>query len=145
MLKYNCVFKEREFLFIGKMTFYTGQHLQRGFGVGGFFKGLISLFRPLIRLFKGPAVTKTVDVLRKVAQKPIVKKAANSAKKELGRTAVKVMSDVLDGENVKQATKKHSLKALQNIATVTLKSPVKKQRKKKSLKTHKRKRSIFDT
>lgn len=127
------------------MTFYTGQHLQQGFGVGGFFKGLMSLFRPLIKLFKSPAMSKTADVLRKVAQKPIVKKASQHAKKELGRTAVKVMSDVLEGENIKQSTKKHSLNALKNIATATLKNPKEKQKIKKSLKSRKRKRSIFDS
>jgi predicted HAD superfamily phosphohydrolase YqeG len=96
----------------------------------------------LIRLFRGPAVAKSVDVLRKVAQKPIAKKLIHQAKKELGKTAANVLADVMDGENIKTSVKKHGISALKNIATAPLKKP--KKNKTKSSRGNKRKRSIFD-
>ena len=127
------------------MAVFVGHPLQRGYGVGGFFKGIAALFRPLINLFRTPAVTKSVDILRKVAKKPIAKKLISQAKKELGKTAVNVANDMLEGSSVKNSLKNHSLTALKNIGSEVLKKSPKSKKTVKKLKSgKKRKRSIFD-
>ena len=110
-----------------------------------FFRGIAAFFRPLIRLFQSPAVSKSADVLRKVAKKPIAKKLINQTKKELGKTAMNVVSDILDGSHNKNTLKNHGLSALKNIGTSVLKNP-KKERKStsKDKRGKKRKRSVFD-
>ena len=90
-------------------------------------------------------VSKSADVLRKVAKKPIAKKLINQTKKELGKTAMNVVSDILDGSHNKNTLKNHGLSALKNIGTSVLKNP-KKERKStsKDKRGKKRKRSVFD-
>lgn len=127
------------------MAVFMGHPLQRGYGVGGFFKGLAALFRPLINLFRTPAVGKSIDILRKVSKKPIAKKLISQTKKELGKTAINVANDIIEGSSVKKSLKNHGLKALKNIGSEVLKKQSKvKKTDQKHKRGKKRKRSIFD-
>ena len=109
------------------------------------FRGIAAFFRPLIRLFQGSAISKSADVLRKVANKPIAKKLIKQTKKEIGKTALNVVSDILDGSHNKNTLKNHGLSTLKNIGTSVLKNP-KKERKfgSKDKRGKKRKRTVFD-
>ncbi len=116
--------------------------LQQGYGgFGSFFKGIFSLFKPLVRLFTGSTAKKTVNVLRKVSEKPIAKKIISQSKKELGRTTANVVHDLINGGEIKTSLKKHGLSALKNIASAPLKKTIKEKKiKKKS----KKKSKVFD-
>ena len=123
------------------MPVFTAPPLQNGYGLGSFFRGISALFKPLINLFRSPAVSKTVDILRKVSSKPIVKTIANQAKKEFGNTALHVASDLLTGKPVKNIIKSRGSTALKNIGSEVLK---KHKEAKKHKRGKKRKGSIFD-
>ena len=133
------------------MAIFSGQHLQAGHGFSGVFKGITALFKPLIRLFTGSTARKSVDILRKVAAKPIAKTLIKSSKKELGKTALNVVSDILEGDNLKESLKKNGSSAVKNIATASLKKALENAKKPSKntptvLKSSKkkRKRTIFD-
>ena len=102
------------------MAIFSGKQLQAGHGFAGFFKGITALFKPLIRLFTGPVAKKSVDVLRKVAVKPIAKTFLKQSKKELGKMAANVVSDILQGENLQDSIKKNGKSALKNIGRASL-------------------------
>lgn len=129
------------------MGIYATQNpLQQGYGgFGSFFKGIFNLFRPLVRLFTGSTAKKTVDVLRKVSEKPIAKKILKQSKKELGRTTANVVNDLINGGEIKTSLKKHGLSALKNIASAPLRTQTKDNKKsKKSKKTGKKKSKVYD-
>ncbi len=66
----------------GGLPYYTGAPLQRGYGLGGIFG---SLFRTIF---------------------PFLKQGAKTVGKELLKTGVSIASDVVNGQNVKEATKR---------------------------------------
>ena len=111
------------------MAIFSGQQLQAGHGFMGFFKGITALFKPLIRLFTGTAAKKSADVLRKIAVKPIAKTLLKQSKKELGKTAANVVSDVLQGGDIKESLKKNGVKAVKNIGTASLKKALTSNKK----------------
>ena len=125
------------FLFLFFLSFFYNSFFS--------FRGIAAFFRPLIRLFQGSAISKSADVLRKVANKPIAKKLIKQTKKEIGKTALNVVSDILDGSHNKNTLKNHGLSTLKNIGTSVLKNP-KKERKfgSKDKRGKKRKRTVFD-
>lgn len=128
-----------------KMSFLSVNPIQRGYGLGGFLKGLSWIFKPLIRLFSGGGGGKVVNVLRKVASHPIAKKTLARSKKQLSKSALNVLSDISQGKNVSQSFKNRSKEAIKNVGKQSLKDivpeVVKSVKKNSSLK---RKRSIFD-
>ena len=128
-----------------KMTFLSVNPIQRGYGLGGFLKGLSWIFKPLIKLFSGGGGGKVVNVLRKVASHPIAKKTLARSKKQLSKNALNVLSDISQGKNVSKSLKNRSKEAIKNVGKQSLKDiipeVVKTVKKKTSLK---RKRSIFD-
>jgi hypothetical protein len=65
----------------GTLQVFRGSHSQRGYGLGGFFA---SLFRRAL---------------------PLLTQGAKVVGRELIRTGVNVASDVLDGEDIKEAAK----------------------------------------
>ena len=80
------------------MVFFRGPLLQRGFGIGSFFKGITSFLSPLINFFSSSKVQPVKDVLRKVASHPISKKVAKDIKKEAVRSAINVTEDLISGD-----------------------------------------------
>ena len=68
----------------GNMNVFRGPVMQRGYGLGGFFKGMVRTFAPVLK-----------------------RGLVNVGKKAL-ETGVQVMNDVAEGKNFKNSVKKRS-------------------------------------
>ncbi len=126
------------------MPIFTANPLQRGHGVGGFLRGLMGLFSPILRLFSRAPIAKSLATLRKVAKNPIVKRGLSRAKKEFGRSALNVLSDVAEGKNMKQSVKDNGKQSIKKVGAAVLNDLRGGKKKKSSESSKKRKRTIFD-
>ena len=76
------------------MPIYRSNRLvQAGYGLGGFLRGLGAIFSPLINLFGKIPISKSVNVLRKIAKNPIMRKTAKHAKKQMVKSELNVVKD----------------------------------------------------
>lgn len=110
----------------GGMNAFRGPVMQKGYGLGGFFKGMARTFAPVLK--KG-----LLTVGRKALE-----------------TGVQVMNDVADGRNFKNSVKQRSKEGLKNvfINKPSTRKPVSRKRiaKKSTSKAKRARRSvdIFD-
>ena len=133
---YVCCTKnfEDHYLGVGSgLAHYQGVNFQKGYGLGGFFR----------RMFR--------------AALPFLVRGGQTLGKEVIRTGTQVVSDVLEGQNLKESAKKRSQDAGKSIARKTIdtlqgmvgKGKYKRRRKKQKrvIPSKKRKengRDIFD-
>ena len=80
---------------------YRGIVMQRGYGLGGFFKGLVRAVAPHVK-----------QGLKKVGKKAL-------------KTGLQVISDVSEGQNLKQSLKR---RATQNVSEFIQQKPAKKRK-----------------
>jgi hypothetical protein len=76
----------------GTLSVFRGSQTQRGYGIGGFFA---SLFRRAL---------------------PLITRGAKVVGKELVRTGVKVASDVMEGQDIKDSAKKRFIHTGEKLA-----------------------------
>lgn len=104
---------------------FRGPAMQKGYGVGGLFKGLARSFAP------------------------VLKRGLVAAGKKALKTGVEVLNDVSQGKNIKKSIKNRAMENVQDIFSSIKASPKKKTttRKrsltKKGTKTKRRKTDIF--
>lgn len=109
------------------MNYFQGGTVQRGYGLGGVFRGLARSFTPVIK--------------RGLIE--VGKRALN--------TGVDILSDFADGESLKHAAKRRMVNQLKNpISLLKPSQPVSRKRK-STISSHlrkntrkKRKKDIFD-
>ena len=77
------------------MIYHKGKLLQKGYGLGGIFSGLIRRFLPAVKLMGS-----------KILSSPITKSIGESAKESAAKAGLKLAQDILSGENVKESVKK---------------------------------------
>ena len=80
---------------------YHGIVMQRGYGLGGFFRGLVRAVAPHVK-----------QGLKKVGKKAL-------------KTGLQVISDVSEGQNLKQSLKR---RATQNVSEFIQQKPAKKRK-----------------
>ena len=111
----------------GSIDYYAGSTLQRGEGFGDIIKSVIKIGKPLLK-----------SAFR--ASKPFLKKGAKRLGSAALNTTSSVLSDVLEGKNLKKSIKKSSgreferlkndsINTIQNVLRPPLR-PFKKQNKK---------------
>lgn len=138
LVPYKCCEKSFEDYYVGQagngMPYYQGMHLQKGYGIGGFFG---KLFRTVL---------------------PFLKSGAKAVGKEALKTGTMIANDVLSGENLntsaktraKQAGKVLARKALNKASDMIGHGRFKRKRKasKRVIRSKARKvvgRDIFDS
>ena len=108
------------------MQSFRGPAMQKGYGLGGLFKGLARSFAP------------------------VLKRGLVTVGKKALKAGVEVLGDVASGEKVKDSIKKRAKKNVQEIFTINdsrKKVPISRKRivRKKGLKARKRQKTdIFD-
>ena len=115
------------------VDYYSGSTLQHGEGFGDVFKAAFKIGKPLLK-----------SALK--ATKPLLKKGAKRLGKAALKTGSSVISDVLEGKNLKSSIKKRSgneFERLKNDSINTIQSvlrpPVRNSKKqKKTVKSKKR-------
>lgn len=100
LVPYTCCTKKFEDYYVGQagngMPYYQGLHLQKGYGIGGFFA---KLFRTVL---------------------PFLKSGAKTVGKEALRTSTMIANDVLAGENLETAAKTRTKEAGKLLARKAL-------------------------
>ena len=115
----------------GNLPVFRGHYYPHtGYGIGGIISSLVRSAIPLL--------------------KPLAKKAAKVAGKELINGGTKTHSDVMEGKKLKSAIKSRGLESISNIAEKALNTPARgkkrkapTQKKRKKAGKH-RKSDIFD-
>ena len=123
----------------GSVDYYSGSTLQHGEGFGDVFKAAFKIGKPLLK-----------SALK--ATKPLLKKSAKRLGKAALKTGSSVISDVLEGKNLKSSIKKRSgneFERLKNDSINTIQSvlrpPVRNSKKtKKTIKSRKRNKKSPD-
>ena len=95
--------------------------IQRGFGFGGFLRGILSLLSPITRIFNSGAARSAAKVLKKVARSKVGKAVGSAVKKQFVRSAGNVINDVVAGKNLKQSLKQNGKDSLKRVSQQSLK------------------------
>lgn len=82
----------------GALPFFVGTRYQRGHGLGNILKVVTRLAAPLLR-----------------KANPFVKRGAKALGRRALQTSADIIGDVLDGENIKRATKRRIRNTVQNM------------------------------
>jgi len=90
------------------MKMYRRQLVQSGRGIGGLFRTLFRVIRPVAK-----TIAKTsVPILKKAAKSKIVKDLSRDALKAGAQTAIDTMNDVADGKKISTDNLSNNFKKL---------------------------------
>ena len=90
------------------MKMYRRQLVQSGRGIGGLFRTLLRVIRPVAK-----TIAKTsVPILKKAAKSKIVKDLSRDALKAGAQTAIDTMNDVADGKKISTDNLSNNFKKL---------------------------------
>lgn len=84
------------------MKYITGPRIQQGRGLGGLLRGLVRTFKPISR------------VVSKAAKNPVLRKIGKRA----ADTALDIVSDTLEGQNIKDSSQRRINEAKADLAQV---------------------------
>ena len=130
------------------MKMYRRQLVQSGRGIGGLFRTLFRVIRPVAK-----TIAKTsVPILKKAAKSKIVKDLSRDALKAGAQTAIDTMNDVADGKkistdnlsnNFKKLGKTSLKRASNTLQEAIMKEPPSKK-KRNYVKAKKPKKTIYN-
>ena len=90
------------------MKMYRRQLVQSGRGIGGLFRTLFRVIRPVAKTI----VKTSVPILKKAAKSKIVKDLSRDALKAGAQTAIDTMNDVADGKKISTDNLSNNFKKL---------------------------------